>query len=99
MPIYRFYHPLLHYASRVRLVDINILPRFFIFEPNARAGCCALIVLIIAKDGKQLYCLFIGEVFWQFAKTIYQFLFSPHRVFLFAKVANFLTCHGKAVNI
>ena len=32
MLIYRFHHPLLHYTTRMGFMNIDILPRLFIFR-------------------------------------------------------------------
>lgn len=90
MLMYRFHHPRFHYAIRMRLVNIDILSRLFVFKSHPRTGRRTFIMFIISKGRKQFYSFFISEVFRKFTKKgLSAFLLYPCRFVLSANVTKF----------
>lgn len=70
MLIYRLHHPLLHDASRMWPMNINIGSRLLILEPDARPRRAPLSMFSIAEMSKQAQRFFIRKVLGLFPESL-----------------------------
>ena len=70
MLINRLHHPLLHNASRVWPMDVNIRSRLFILEPDTRPRRTSLRMLRIAEVRQKTQRFFIRKVLWSLFETL-----------------------------
>lgn len=70
MLIYRFDHPLLHNAARVRTVDVDIDTRCFILKPHTRTRGYPFVVHLVAKMRQKTNRLLVSKVLRPFLESI-----------------------------
>ena len=100
-----FHHPLLHDASWVRTMNVDIGFRLLILESDTRTRCTSFRMLCITEMGQQTYRFFISKVLRFLLESLNLFFFRSHnynslgtKVLILVLIPNYYNCQKEQIH-